>query len=244
MAKTRELVKKSQALRMAQEMGCTGAHKDKDGNWLPCSSPEEMDRRSNVAETSKWRTVVPGYEPNAKGMDKTRSKKGRRKRRRSDWEKLRERPTGGFEHIDGAGIVSADIMAPVGSSGPEIGGSAPAIAMTKAEVMARIGPEYVRESDPDVYVDPDSAREKAKRLGCIGISRRISKNGRAVWMPCTNMSDYANRTGSTALGRRNMERQQRREMQRAVRTVLGGKKTPLKKKSLITEEIIHTRFTI
>lgn len=241
MAKDRELVKKTQALRMAQEMGCRGAHKDKDGNWLPCSSPQEMERRSNVAETSKWRTVVPGYEPDSKVADKTRTKKGRRKRRRSDWENLRERPTGGFEHVEGAGIVSADIMTPVGGAGPE-GGAAPAVAMTKG--ATRMGPEYVRENDPDVYIDPDSAREKAKRLGCIGISRRISKNGRAVWMPCTNMSDYANRTGSTALGRRNMDKQRDREMQRAVRTVLAGKKTPLKKKSLITEEIVRTRFVI
>lgn len=242
MAQDRELVKKTQALRMAQEMGCRGAHKDKDGNWLPCSSPEEMERRSNVAETSKWRTVLPKYEPAEKAADTKRRKKGRRKRKRSDWENLRERPTGGFEHVEGAGIVSADIMAPVAPAGVPAGGPAPAVAMTKA--ASRIGPEYVRETDPDVYMDPDSAREKAKRLGCIGISRRVSKNGRAVWMPCTNMSDYANRTGSTALGRRNMEKQRERETQRAVRTILASSKKPMKKKSLITEEIVRTRFVI
>jgi hypothetical protein len=39
-------------------------------------------------------------------------------------------------------------------------------------------------------------------LGCIGISRRVSKSGRAIWMPCTNMSDYARLARTTALGRR------------------------------------------
>lgn len=242
MADERELVKKTQALRMAQEMGCRGAHKDQDGNWMPCSSHEEMERRSNMAETSKWRNVVTGYKPDAKSADQKRKRKGRRKRKRSDgWEDLREKPSGGFEHIEGAGLVSADLMAPVGAGS---GGAEIAAAPAMAKSAKRIGPEYVRENDPDVFMDPDSAREKAKRLGCIGISRRISKNGRAVWMPCTNMSDYANRAGSTALGRMNMEKRRQRDIQKAVRTVIAKDKTPMKKKSLISEELIINRFVI
>lgn len=242
MARERELVKKTNALRMAKIMGCSGAHKDDAGNWLPCQSPEELERLSNMAETSQWRSVVQNEE---KSEDKKRRIKGRRKKKRNDdWEKLRERPTGGFEHIEGAGIVSADIMAPVAPA------AAPAAAMTgivtaSAKSAKRFGPEYVRETDPDVFMDPDSARERAKRLGCIGISRRMSKNGRAVWMPCTNMSDYANRSGSTALGRRNMEKRREREMERAVRTVLTKKKGPkYNKKSDVTMEIIATRYVL
>lgn len=242
MAEDRELVKKTQALRMAREMGCSGAHKDEDGNWMPCKSHEELERRSNMAETSKWRTVVTGYKPDSKSADTQRKKKGRRKRRRSDgWENLREKPSGGFEHIEGAGLVSADLMAPVAPGG---GGGGIAAAPAMAKSAKRMGPEYVRETDPDVFMDPDSAREKAKRMGCIGISRRMSKNGRAVWMPCTNMSDYANRAGSTALGRLNMEKRKQRDIQRAVRTVIAKDKTPVKKKSLITEELITNRFVI
>jgi hypothetical protein len=244
MAEDRQLIKKTEALRMAAEMGCRGAHKDRNGNWMPCSSMEELERRSNVAETGKWRTVLPRYEKSEDPSEKKRRKKGRRKRRRSDWENLREMPTGGFEHVEGAGIVSADLMAPVAPAAAPAAGPAggPVVAMSK--VAQRMGPEYVRETDPDVFMDPESARSRAQRLGCIGISRRISKNGRAVWMPCTNMSDYANRTGSTALGRRNMERARKRETQRFVRTIVAADKKRPQKKSLITDELIRTRFVL
>lgn len=80
-----------------------------------------------------------------------------------------------------------------------------------------IGPEYVRDNDPDVFMDPESARFRSRQLGCIGISRRISKTGRAVWMPCTNMSDYSRVSGSTSLGRRG----QRRDMENTVRTIVS-----------------------
>jgi hypothetical protein len=79
------------------------------------------------------------------------------------------------------------------------------------------GPEYVRDNDPDVFMDPESARFRSRQLGCIGISRRISKTGRAVWMPCTNMSDYSRAAGSTSLGRRG----QRRDMENTVRTIVS-----------------------
>ena len=86
---------------------------------------------------------------------------------------------------------------------------------TKARQMT--GPEYVRDNDPDVFMDPDSARFRSRQLGCIGISRRISKTGRAVWMPCSNMTDYSRVSGSTSLGRRG----QRREMENTVRTIVS-----------------------
>jgi hypothetical protein len=86
---------------------------------------------------------------------------------------------------------------------------------TKSRQM--VGPEYVRDNDPDVFIDPESARFRSRQLGCIGISRRISKTGRAVWMPCSNMSDYSRVSGSTSLGRRG----QRREMENTVRTIVS-----------------------
>jgi hypothetical protein len=97
------------------------------------------------------------------------------------------------------------------------------------ETKSSPGPEYVRENDNDVFIDPESARARSRQLGCIGISRRLSKGGRVVWMPCTNMTDYANRTGSTALGRRNIQRRDKERMESAVRTVMAKKnpKVPL-----------------
>lgn len=86
---------------------------------------------------------------------------------------------------------------------------------TKAGQM--VGPEYVRDNDPDVFMDPESARFRSRQLGCIGISRRISKTGRAVWMPCTNMSDYSRVSGSTAQGRRG----QQRDTEKFVRTIVS-----------------------
>jgi len=97
---------------------------------------------------------------------------------------------------------------------------------------ALTGPEYVRDSDPDVFPDIESARMRGRQLGCIGVSRRISKAGRTVWMPCTNMSDYARLAGTTSLGRRH----QRRSFENAVRTVLmSNDKRPKRKVSIYQE---------
>ncbi len=136
---------------------------------------------------------------------KKTSKKGRSvgsRKKNSEWENLRESPIMG---IDGSfpGITSGSFKS------------------------ANRGPEYVRENDPDVFVDPESARFRSRQLGCVGISRRMSKNGRAVWMPCTNMSDYSRLSGSTHLGRRH----QRAETRNAVRTIVNEELRKLKKKS-------------
>ncbi len=212
MAEKKKLVDKVQALAMAAEIGCTGAHEGEDGNWMPCSSMEELERISNMAETSKWRTVVPGYSPSKK-----RTSVGKRKKKPKGWENLREAPIMGIETLPGGGLVSGNLFA--GKS---------------------VGPEYVRETDVDVFLDAESARARSRQLGCIGISRRVSKNGRSVWMPCSNMTDYANASGSTALGRRNMEKRRSREMQEAVRTVLTSRTNqPKIRKKSIAEELLN-----
>lgn len=209
MAKEKKLVDKIQALAMAREMGCSGAHLSPDGNWMPCSSMAEMERISNAAETSKWRTVVPGYSPGKK------REAGKKKRRRDEWENLREAPIMGIESLPGGGLVSGNSFA----------GKA-------------AGPEYVRETDVDVFMDAESARSRSRQLGCIGISRRVSKNGRSVWMPCSNMTDYANRAGSTSLGRRNISKRRENETREAVRTILAERGSkPIKRKSSIPEEM-------
>jgi len=183
--------KLQEAMNVAKMIGCSGVHKDKDGNWMPCASMEELERISNLAEGPKWRTVVAEY-----GDSKKRTKGKRKKPAADGWEKLDEGPISGIVGVPGLGIVS-------GKS---------------------IGPEYVNENSPDVFMDPESARARSRQIGCIGISRRMSKTGRVVWMPCTNMSDYANRTGSTSLGRRNIAKRDKEKIESAIRTITAKKK--------------------
>lgn len=220
MANKKELVKKADALRLAKDIGCAGAHQDKDGNWMPCASVEELERISNTAETSKWRSVVPGYKPSEKRM------RGKNKRRRRDeWEQLGEKPVRGISTLSDGSIVSSSTFS--GKSLDCCGSKG-------------IGPEFVRDNDPDVFLDPESAKFRSRQLGCIGISRRVSKAGRTVWMPCTNMSDYANRTGSTDLGRRNMRKRREEETRRAVRTILRDKpKQTVVRKSSLAKELLR-----
>jgi len=236
MAKKKELVKKIEALRVAEMIGCRGAHKDEDGNWMPCASMESLEQISNRAETSKWK------EKSATNKKATIEEVGRKKKKkkRSGWENLRERPVQGIIG-SGPGITSgpSQFAAPqdIGSgvlSGSTISGG-PTMNMFGASMAkaAMTGPEYVRDNDPDVFMDPESARARSRQMGCIGISRRISKTGRAVWMPCTNMSDYARLSGSTSLGRRGRAAQERN----VIRTVLREELGKLKRKKSIQEEL-------
>ena len=52
-----------------------------------------------------------------------------------------------------------------------------------------------RSTDPDTFSDPESARIRSRNLGCIGIRRYTARDGKLVWMPCTNVSDYNRVTG-------------------------------------------------
>ena len=52
-----------------------------------------------------------------------------------------------------------------------------------------------RSTDPDTFSDPESARIRARNLGCIGIRRYTARDGKLVWLPCTNVSDYNRVTG-------------------------------------------------
>ena len=215
-----QLNEKIQALNVAKMIGCSGAHRTVDGVWMPCESYEILNEISTVAESSKWRTVVPGsraeriqkkYSEDVRRF--ARMKKGRK------FKKIRNLPMHtGVIHLDGVGLVS--------DSG---------IAMKSEAKSPNRGPEYMRETDPDVFLDPESARFRSRQLGCIGISRRISKNGRAVWMPCTNMTDYSRLSGTTSLGRRH----QRANSQSMVRTILRQELSKLKRKKSICEEILE-----
>lgn len=241
-----ELIKKAQALKVAVQIGCSGAHKSPEGEWMPCSSMEELSRISDTAETAKWRSVVPGYK---KSVDKNRSK-GKRKKPSKDWENLTERPIMGIVSID-SGLVSGNLFGAKeanpcwdgyfmqGMKKGKKGKLVPNCVPVKTKSAK--GPELVRESDPDVFLDPESARVRSRQMGCIGISRRVSKNGRSVWMPCTNMTDYANRAGTTSLGRRNIERNKNREMENATRTVIADLDSRRPKRKVSIKEQLKNR---
>lgn len=219
MAAKKKKVQKVDALRLAKDMGCSGAHQDKDGNWMPCSSMNELERISNIAETSKWRSVIPGYK-----SSRERTRGHNRRKRREGWENLREAPIRGIATLTDGSIVSS----------PTFSGKSLDCCESKG-----IGPEFVRDNDVDVFIDADSARARSRQLGCIGISRRVSKSGRTVWMPCTNSTDYANRAGTTDLGRRNMRKRRESETRQAVRTVLrNGAKGSVKRKTSLASDLL------
>lgn len=89
---------------------------------------------------------------------------------------------------------------------------------SKSIVYGRAKP---RVGDPDVFPNADSARLRARQLGCIGISRRQTPDGETVWMPCTNMSDYRRRMG--------VGPQAERDRRRAERRMVGRLRRQLKK---------------
>jgi hypothetical protein len=171
--------RKAYALRMAIQLGCSGAHKMPDGSWAPCSSMEEMSRLSDAAESDDWTSQ------NTIGALRSRDRKARR-------QKVKDLQ----ENVYKSGlywVVSGKSAVPMNSP---------------------------RDTDPDVYLDPDSARLRSRQLGCIGISRRISKSGRSVWMPCTNNSDYARLSRTTALGRRGSDASETRRIRETVQSEL------------------------
>lgn len=47
-------VDRRQALTIARYMGCRGAHRAGDGNWMPCADPETLARLSTAAEDDSW----------------------------------------------------------------------------------------------------------------------------------------------------------------------------------------------
>lgn len=47
-------VDRQQALTIARYMGCRGAHRSGDGNWMPCADAETLSRLSTAAEDDAW----------------------------------------------------------------------------------------------------------------------------------------------------------------------------------------------
>ena len=219
------LVSKIAAVRRAADIGCFGAHQISSGEWLPCSSTKQFLTITNGFDI-KSRISIDDME----NWSSIRKSKGKKRKKR--WEKLRERRVLGIESLDGGGLVSPRNSTNIinGGTNPPItyGASNPSGMSTKS-----IQPAFMpRDNDPDVFVDIESARKRAQQLGCIGVSRRMSKSGKVIWMPCTNITDYNNLTGMTSLGRTNLQKRN----EKIVRTVI---KENLKKKKTTIQEGIY-----
>ena len=187
---------KAAALRLAQEMGCSGAHQHPDGKWMPCATMKEYEELVKKDKKNTVRVVEQ--------RRRYRNSKGKNKR---DWEPLAERGITAIDTIAGGGLVSGSV---------------------------KVAPWAPDEEDPDVFSNPRLARRRSRQLGCIGISRRVSRNGNVVWMPCSNMTDYAKRTGSTAFGRNFQRRRAQRTLERAVAREV---RRQLRRKKSLMEEL-------
>ena len=209
---------RKQALKIAQRLGCYGAHQHEDGSWMPCNDHEtfmDVTKGKKPADTVASKSAIEQRVMSVKSVSNqlfsTReaalleSKKngcnsvrvvivnggrmyapcipkdngppentGLISPSKNQFEKLGERGVGSIETLPDGGLVSGkEDISPISAKGFV---------------------NYVsRSTDPDVYMNPDSARVRSRQLGCIGIRSYTASDGKTVYLPCTNGSDY-NRT--------------------------------------------------
>jgi hypothetical protein len=212
-----DLVSREQALRVARMLGCQGAHEAEKG-WMPCGSHEEYEAIKKgkeeylkvlaakkkkpllkmVQRTKRLETKSDAYYENradAVAISKARGCGGVRtvllagkkyyavcnhKAPKRGWENLDEKPITGIATLPGGGLVSGSF------SGKSIDN----------DVEEKGFVNFVsRSTDPDTFSNAESARIRARNLGCIGIRRYTASDGKLVWLPCTNVSDYNRVTG-------------------------------------------------
>jgi DNA-binding NarL/FixJ family response regulator len=195
-------------------MGCHGAH-EFEGNWMPCADHATLLRISNRAEKSLESELKPR---------KKRKKRGAKPV--GQWEDLGQRGVLSITSTPGVGISSGG-AAFAGKAAP--GPCWPGYVMVgrKPGKNGRMVPNcvpaeqkserIVRTTDPDVFTSRESARVRARQLGCIGIRQYSSYSGGPAWMPCTNESDYRRSMGTSPQGRRDVAKRQVREMRKAFR---------------------------
>ena len=210
------LTTRDQALRVARMLGCQGAHETEKG-WVPCASHEEYEAIKKgkeeylkvlaakkkkplpkmVQRTKRLETKSDAYYENradALSISKIRGCGGVRTvmlagkryytpcdhKPRKGWEKLDEKPITGIATLPGGGLVTGSFSGKSGDDGVEGKGFVNFVS---------------RSTDPDTFSNPESARIRARNLGCIGIRRYTAGDGKLVWLPCTNVSDYNRVTG-------------------------------------------------
>ena len=202
-----EYATRKQAMRVARMLGCYGAHQTAEGHWMPCPSHDEMTaaiegkpsarseksispdllcKSERVKSTSK---VLYESHEMALVEAKKRSctvrtiiKNGKRfysvcdngKPVTDGFEDLGERGIQGISALEGGGLVSGK-----------------SLNMPIVDVDGKGFVNYVsRSTDPDVFTDPESAKVRARQLGCIGIRSYRASDGKIVYLPCTNSPDY------------------------------------------------------
>ena len=202
--------KKMRALREAQKLGCSGAHQNSDGRWMPCSSHDKLTQVAPVIASAARDAISQNRgKRTLKGSNKIKKQ----------WENLGQRGVLNLGNVAGGGLVAGS---PTGNFGGDAAG------MSAKALPNIFGP---RDQDVDVFTDIESARQRSRQLGCVGVSRRISKTGATVWMPCTNMSDYSSLAGTTNLGRRH----QKERLERVINDAIEKK---LKKNNSLQLEFI------
>lgn len=103
-----------QALRLARLMGCSGAHQNADGGWMPCASHEAMNDliRNGKKSANLTRTIVEkdcGCGCKGAGDCDDTKQYGKPKRTylgKKRWDKLREKPVAGIATGPTGGLYS------------------------------------------------------------------------------------------------------------------------------------------
>jgi hypothetical protein len=212
-ANSKKSTTREQALAVAKMMGCDTVH-EVEGGWMPCSSPEEMQRVSKLAEDDSWLNKP------ISGKEMVSASGRKRKRRVRRWENLVERSYG-MTGVPGVGIVSAPPAKPVGPMGDSYASGPSGVITLSAEgkELQAFTPEV---GDPDVFTSPDAARMRARQVGCTGIRRYTTRSGVNVWMPCTtgvtfdrNMGYGAYSRSGSRLEATRIEREVRRQLRSA-----------------------------
>lgn len=93
------------ALRLARRIGCSGAHQNAKGEWLPCGTEEELTKISMEAESAPAgkKNDEPPCIGCKGGTDRRRQGAGHKKR----WERFRERGIAGIDTLADGSLVSA-----------------------------------------------------------------------------------------------------------------------------------------
>ena len=205
----KQKVTREQALRVARQLGCRGAHQHDDGGWMPCNSHDEFvairKSKNEYYKISAQQRFEVGSEIEHR-VKRLESKSNAYYENRADAEavsKIRgcggvrvvmlagkkyyticdhKLPKNGWENLDESPIVGIDTL-------PDGG-------LVSTPISGKGFVNFVsRSTDPDTFSNPDSARVRARNLGCIGIRRYTASDGKLVWLPCSNVSDYNRVTG-------------------------------------------------
>lgn len=202
---------RDQAMRVARQLGCRGAHQSPDGSWMPCASMDDFEAikkgkseyikhlsnkqfepRSVVSHrVERYHSKSPEYYKD-RGMALAASK-------RNGCSGVRVINLGGeryyapcvatdkFEPLGARGVIGIETMPGGGLVSAPVAGK----AIDVVDIDSKGFVNFVsRSTDPDVFSNPDSARIRARNLGCIGIRRYTANDGKTVWLPCSNGSDY------------------------------------------------------